>query len=115
MLFEVFLIIKPDDIVIIDMVPKVLVAHILVGAVRRATDPAHEPAEARIVMTALKDQIVTALVNQIRGNRHGMGKQQRRQQIDNPRRRKEPGDTKRIADDHVRRGCSIVTQSFGLF
>ena len=52
MLLEEAIVVEPDDVVVVDVVAEVLVAHVLVGAVRGAADPAHEFAEACVVARA---------------------------------------------------------------
>ena len=70
MLLEPLLVLEPDDIIVIDMMPEVFVTHVLVGAIGCTANPAQDSAESGVVTLALEHQIVATLVNHVGGNNH---------------------------------------------
>ncbi len=100
-LLEEFVILEPDDVVVVDVMPEVLVSHVFVGAVGSAAQPAHRAPERRIVTAAFEHQVVSALVNQVRGNRHRVCQQQGRHAVHNPGFVEQACETGDVADDGV--------------
>ena len=86
-------VVKPDDIRVVDMMPEVLVSNVLVRSVRRAAKPAHEPSEQRVVTCLSKNKVVTTFMNQVGRNHHAMGQQDGRQQVDGPARCKQSDES----------------------
>ena len=58
-------VVEANDIIVVDMVPKMLVTHVLIGAVRRATKPAQEFAELGIVLMVGDGKIFVTPIEQV--------------------------------------------------
>ena len=72
MLCEKPLIIEPDNIIVIDVVSKMLVTNIFIGAVRRTANPGEKAPQRRVVPDFSKYQIVPTLVDHVSRDSHRM-------------------------------------------
>ena len=113
--FEKRVILEPDDVVIIDMMTKVLVAYVLVGAIRRTTKPGHEAPEHGVVAGFPEYQVVAAFVNQVRRNKHAVREGQSRDPVQNPAGSEQSRETQRVQGDRVDDGKAIPAHSEGVF
>ncbi len=69
---EEFLVIKPDDIVIVDMMPEVLVTNVFISAISGPAQPGQKPTERRIVTDTSENEIVATFVNHVGSYRHSV-------------------------------------------
>ncbi len=84
MAIKEFLVHKPDRIVIVHVMAKMLVPNVLEGAVGSPANPVQKTAQARIGIVTGKHRIVAAFVDHVSRNRHGMAQQERGAQVDQP-------------------------------
>jgi len=87
---------------------KVLVTHVLVGAIRSAAQPTHRSPETRVVSVSLEYELMATLVDQIRGDHHCVGKQQGSQQVDCPGGVEKPRKSSHIAAGGVEYGDAVI-------
>ena len=84
-----------------------LVAHVLVGAVGRAAQPAHRAAEGCIVTAASEDEVVSAFVDQVRGDRHCVREEQGCRGIHAPGFGKQAGEAGDIRRHGVQQRAAV--------
>ena len=108
---EELLVVEPDHVVIVDVVPEMLVSHVLVGAVGCAAQPAHRPAEGGIVPAAFEDEIVAAFVNQVGGDGHCVREKQCCRRIDDPGIGKQAREPRNIPCDGVQQRAAVHQQA----
>ena len=115
MLAEKFIVLKPDNVIIVHMVPKMLVAHVFVGAIGSTAQPTHETAQRGIVPRFPENEIVAAFVDQVSRDHHAVRKSQRRDCVHKPVRYKQPDKAKYIQRDRIDHGKAIPAHSEGVF
>jgi hypothetical protein len=67
---EKCLIIKPDNVIIIDMMPEVLIADVFESSVTRSTNPAEHATQLGVAPIVLKHRVVSTLVYKIGSDDH---------------------------------------------
>ena len=112
---EKTVVLEPNDVVVIDVVAKMLVSHVLVRAVGRTAQPAHRTTEGRIVTAAFEHEVMSALVNQVRGDGHRVCQQQGRHSVHQPRAVKQPRKARDITGDRVKQRTTVHEQAFRFF
>ena len=105
---EPLVVLEPDDIVVVDMMAEVLVAHVFVGAIGGPAEPAHQAAQPGVMLAPAEDQVMAALVYQVCGNHHRMCEQQCGNDVDRPRSMKEPGESEDIAGYGISNRQAVV-------
>ncbi len=113
MIGEELLIVEPDDIVVVDVVPEVFVAHVLVSAVGCAADPAQETTEISVMSNAPENEVVAALMDHVRGDGHAVGQQQGCQDVHEPVRRKQADPAQHIGEQRVQDRPTVPAQALG--
>ena len=84
--FKKCLVVKPHDVIVLDVMSKMFGANVLDRAVAGAADPSQTAAELLVVSVDGKDGVVGALVDHVGGNDHAMPEQD------------DPGDKSRPAN-----------------
>ena len=73
-------VVKPNHVIVVNMMPEVFVAHILEATIARATYPAQQLAELGVASIDLKYGVVGTFVDEIGGNDHTVAEQNHTQQ-----------------------------------